>query len=69
MTADPSPLALDDDTVADFVDAAARLHGLAVEPAWRDAVAANFKATANAAALVLAFPLDDELDQAPVFGA
>ena len=67
MTTDPSPPALDDASLAAFVDVARAVQGLTIEPAWRDAVVANFKATANAAALVLGFPLEDELDVGPVF--
>jgi hypothetical protein len=45
----------------------APLIGLAVEPAWRPAVVANLAATAAAAELVLAFPLADHEEPAPVF--
>jgi hypothetical protein len=65
------PLApvLDDAAVAAFVDAAARVQGLAIAPEWHDAVVSHFKATAGAAGLVLAFELADEVDAAPVFSA
>lgn len=52
-----------------IIDAVAPLLGLAIEPEWRDAVIANLAATARAAELVLALPLDDEVEPAPVFRA
>ncbi len=60
---------LDDEVIAAFIDAAAALQGLAIAPDQREGVATHFKATAAAAALVLSWPLPDELDAAPVFGA
>jgi hypothetical protein len=51
------------------VDAAIASAGLAVEPEWRAGIDAHFEAIAKAAALVMEFPLDDELDPAPVFCA
>ncbi len=42
---------------------------LPVAAAWRDATIANMAATAAAADLVLAFPLDDHAEPAPVFVA
>ncbi|AXS40936.1 DUF4089 domain-containing protein [Breoghania sp. L-A4] len=41
--------------------------GLTIEEDWRPSVVANMAATAAAAALVLDFPLDDEIEPAPVF--
>ena len=49
------------------LDAAIALHGLAVDPAWRAAILAHMKLTGIAAELVAEFPLDDEIDSAPVF--
>jgi Protein of unknown function (DUF4089) len=63
------PTPLDDEAAAALVDAMAPLLGIAIEPAWRGAVAANLKANAAAARLVLDFPLADELEPAPVFRA
>ncbi len=40
---------------------------LPIDDAWRPEVVANMAATAAAAALVLEFPLDDEIEPAPVF--
>ena len=63
------PPPLDDRTAEVIVDAMAPLIGLSIEPAWRAAVAGNLNAVAAAARLVLEFPLDDELEPAPVFRA
>ena len=49
------------------IDAMAPMLGLTVDAAGRPAVAANLKATARFAALVMAVPLDDEAEPAPVF--
>lgn len=63
----PPPL---DDTGAEaIINAMTPLIGLSIEPAWRDAVATNLKAVANASRLLLEFPLDDELEPAQVFRA
>ena len=60
---------LDDHAAGAVVDAALPMLGLAIDPAWRPAIVANLKATANAARLVLDFPLDDAVEPAPVFRA
>jgi hypothetical protein len=65
----PLPPPLDDAGAEAIIDAMAPLLGLSIEPAWRDAVAANLKVVANSARLVLEFPLEDELEPAPVFRA
>jgi hypothetical protein len=64
----PSP-SLDDEGAIAIMDAMAPLIGLSIDPDWRDAVAGNIKVVANAARLVLDFPLEDELEPAPVFRA
>ncbi|MDB5557323.1 MAG: hypothetical protein JWQ36_257 [Enterovirga sp.] len=64
----PSPT-LDDAGAAAIVDAMAPLLGLSIDPAWRGEVAMNLVVIANAARLVLDFPLPDELEPAPVFRA
>ncbi|WP_181707210.1 DUF4089 domain-containing protein [Chthonobacter rhizosphaerae] len=43
--------------------------GLTIPPEWRDGVEANVAATARMAALVLAFPLPDEVEPAAVYEA
>lgn len=60
---------LDDEAAGAIVDATAPMLGIAIDPAWRSAVVANLRATANAARLVLDVPLEDELEPAPVFRA
>ena len=42
---------------------------LNLDPAWRAGIDAHFEAIARAAALVMEFPLDEELDPSPVFSA
>jgi 1-carboxybiuret hydrolase subunit AtzG-like protein len=54
---------------AAVLDAMAPALGLEVDPGWRAGVIAHWQATARAARLVLAFPLDDEVEPAPVFRA
>lgn len=41
--------------------------GLTIKDDWRSVVEAHVAATAKAADLVMSFPLDDELEAAPVF--
>lgn len=41
--------------------------GLTIEEEWRPIVEANMAATAKAAELVLSFPLEDDVEAAPVF--
>ncbi len=65
MTSPP----LTDEAAGAVVDAMIPLLGIPMAPEWRDAVAANVKATAAAAALVLEVPLDDAVEPAPVFRA
>ena len=62
-------LPLTDDAAGAVVDALVPLVGIPMAPEWRDAVLANVKATAAAAALVLEAPLDDAVEPAPVFRA
>ena len=49
------------------VDHMAAVMGLTIEPAWRESVVANMAATKAVADLVLAFPLDEHVEPAPVF--
>jgi len=65
----PASTTLDDEMAKAIIDAMAPLLGLSIEPAWRGEVAANLKVVASAARLVLEFPLEDELEPAPVFRA
>jgi hypothetical protein len=50
-----------------YVDAAAALIGLPIDPAHRPGVVVNIERIAQMAALVMAFPLPDEAEPAPVF--
>lgn len=63
------PPPLDDATAGAAIDAAVALHGIPLDPAWRGDAAQNLKAIAGAFRLVAEFPLDDELEPAPVFRA
>ena len=58
-----------EDPMARIVDALAIVHGLTIEPDWRPTVMANVAAIAQAARLVMACPLDDVDEPAPVFSA
>ena len=57
------------DALDDYMDAAARVLVLPLEPSWRPAVKANLEVTLRFAALVAAFSLPDEAEPAPVFTA
>jgi len=50
-----------------YVDAAAALIGLPIDPAHRPGVVVNIARIAQMAALVMEFPLPDEAEPAPVF--
>ena len=69
MTPLPPTPPLDDAAARAVVDHMAPMLGIAVDPAWRDGVVPSLLGTALAARLVLDFPLDDELEPAPVFRA
>jgi hypothetical protein len=71
MTSDKraSAPALDSASLKLQIDAAIVSAGLPVEPEWRASIDAHFEAIAKAAAFVMEFPLEDELDAAPVFWA
>ncbi len=50
-----------------YMDASTAVLGIAIDPAWRDAVRANLALSLRMAAVVAAFPLEDEAEPAPVF--
>jgi hypothetical protein len=50
-----------------YVDAAAALIGLPIDPAYRPGVVVNLERIAQMGALVMEFPLPDEAEPAPVF--
>lgn len=52
-----------------YVAASARVLGIPMDPAWREAVKANLEVAFRMGALVAEFPLPDEAEPAPVFGA
>ena len=58
-----------DDTLDDFIDAAAAALGLPVEPEWKPGIKANLQVTLRVAAMVAEFELPDETEPAPVFEA
>ena len=57
------------DSLDDYIDAAARVLALPVEPEWKPSVRANLEVTLRLAALVTEFVLPDEAEPAPVFDA
>ncbi|MGA0533883.1 DUF4089 domain-containing protein [Hansschlegelia sp. KR7-227] len=59
--------ALSEEALEAHLDAATALLGLAVPAGARASVLTHLKATAEAARFVADFPLDDELEPAPVF--
>jgi hypothetical protein len=58
-----------DDTLDNFIDAAAGALGLPVEPEWKPGIKANLQVTLRVAAMVAEFELPDEAEPAPVFEA
>ncbi len=62
-------IVVDKDVLKQQVDAAIASAGFKIELDWRAGVEAHFEAIARAAALVIEFRLEDELDPAPVFSA
>jgi hypothetical protein len=61
--------ALDPASLKLQIDGAIASAGLTIEPEWRAGIDAHFEAIAKAAAMVMEFSLEDELDPAPVFAA
>jgi Protein of unknown function (DUF4089) len=59
----------DTDDLDAWLDANAALLGIAVAPAWRDAVRLHLRITRDMAQQVLDFQLPDDADPAPVFHA
>jgi 1-carboxybiuret hydrolase subunit AtzG-like protein len=57
------------DPLDDFIDAAARMLDLPLEPEWRESVKANLQVTLRQAGLVAEFALPDDGEPAPVFQA
>ena len=59
----------DSDQLDQFIDAAACLLDLPIEPAWKNAVKGHLEVTLRLAASFAEFPLPDEAEPAPVFVA
>jgi hypothetical protein len=57
------------DPLDDFVQAAARVLALPIEPQWRAAIKANLAVNLRLAAFVAEFALPDEAEPAPIFRA
>jgi hypothetical protein len=62
-------MGMQDDTLDDFIDAAAAALGLLVEPEWKPGIKANLQVTLRVAAMVAELELPDEAEPAPVFEA
>jgi hypothetical protein len=60
----PSPLS---DPLDGFIEAAARVLALPIEPPWLAAIKANLEVNLRLAAFVAEFSLPDETEPAPVF--
>jgi hypothetical protein len=60
---------LPSDPLDSFVDAAAQVLDLPLDPAWRGAVKTNLGVILSQAALFADFSLPDEAEPAPVFAA
>jgi len=59
----------DTDDLDAFIDAGARLLGIATRPEWRDAIRLHLAVSLAHARIVGEFPLADEAEPAPVFKA
>ena len=57
------------DRIDGYIDAAADMLALPVEPAWKPAVKANLLINLRLGAVVAEFALPDEAEPAPVFKA
>jgi hypothetical protein len=62
-------MAKPDETLDQFIEAAARALSLPIEPEWKPAIRVNLEMTLKHAALVDEFPLPDAAEPAPVFKA
>jgi len=57
------------DPLDGFIDAAARMLALPVDPQWRATVKANLEVNLRMANFVAEFGLPDEIEPAPIFAA
>jgi hypothetical protein len=61
-----APLATDSER-ADALEAACAFLGLSFDAEWQAEILANMKVIAGAARMVAEFPLEDEIEPAPIF--
>ena len=59
----------DQDVTDRWIASSAALLGLPIEAEWMPAIRANVEVTLQMAKLVEEFPLEDEAEPAPVYGA
>jgi hypothetical protein len=59
----------DDAAIDALVEAGTTLLGIPVQPEWRDSIGQHLRVSFTLGAAVLAFPLPDEAEPAPVFAA
>jgi hypothetical protein len=57
------------DQLDDYIDSAAKVLDLPLDPAWKGAVRANLEVSLKLGNLVCDFPLPDDAEPAPVFKA
>jgi hypothetical protein len=57
------------DPLDDYIDSAAKVLSLPLDPAWKGAVRANLDVSLKLGNLVSEFPLPDDAEPAPVFKA
>lgn len=57
------------DPLESYIDAAAAVLGLPIEPAWKPAVRENLDVSLKMARMVQEFPLPDEIEPASVYEA
>lgn len=57
------------DPLDSYIDAAAAVLGLDIEPAWKPAVRANLDTSLKMARMVQEFPLPDEIEPATIYEA
>jgi len=69
LMAQSSSFLFDEDMAGKVLDAMLPMLRLHIDPPWRAEIIDNIKVNARMAQPVLEFPLEDELDAAPVFKA
>ena len=56
-----------DRILTSYIESTAALQGLTIASEWRSGILAHLEAITTAAALVIDFPLDDDIEAAPIF--